>query len=155
MSFRVVALPAAPFAPLATLSDDALAERNVRVALADKLPGFPCRVSLADAAPGTRVYLLNHEHQPVNTPYRSAHAIYVAHGAVEAMPDPGVVPEVLRVRLLSVRAFDSAGMMVDADVVDGTEAVACFERLLRTAGVSYLHVHFAKRGCYAARIERA
>ena len=61
----------------------------------------------------------------------------------------------LRRRLLSVRAFDDAGMMLDADITEGTELEALIERLLANDAAAYLHVHFAKRGCYAARIERA
>jgi hypothetical protein len=58
-------------------------------------------------------------------------------------------------RLLSVRAFDSNGMIVDADVVDGHESAPTFQRLLANDNVAYLHVHNAKRGCYAARVNRA
>ncbi|HEX3058652.1 MAG TPA: DUF1203 domain-containing protein [Usitatibacter sp.] len=33
-------------------------------------------------------------------------------------------------------------------------AAETFERLLANRGAAYLHVHNAKRGCYAARVER-
>jgi hypothetical protein len=155
MGFRVVGLPASRFEQLYGLSEEALAEKGIRAYVADSKPGFPCRVSLRDAEPGERVLLLNFEHQPAGTPYRSAHAIYVKDGAQDAEPEPGEVPEVLRSRLLSVRAFDGQGMMVDADLADGREAGAVFERLLANPAVAYLHVHNAKRGCYAARVDRA
>jgi Protein of unknown function (DUF1203) len=155
MAFRVVGLPASRFEQLYGLSDEALAEKGVRAYLADSKPGFPCRVSLQDVEPGERVLLLNFEHQPAGTPYRSSHAIYVKDGAKEATPEPGEVPEVLRSRMLSVRSFDGDGMMVDADLTEGREAKALFERLLANPNVAYLHVHNAKRGCYAARVERA
>ena len=61
----------------------------------------------------------------------------------------------LRSRLLSLRAFDDAGMLVDADVADGTELEPLIERQLADAQVRYLHIHFARPGCYAARVERA
>ena len=57
-------------------------------------------------------------------------------------------------RLLSLRAFDNDHMMVDADVVDGAEAEPVIERLLANARTAYVHAHYAKAGCYAARIER-
>jgi len=66
-----------------------------------------------------------------------------------------VVPEMLRRRLLSVRGFDAEGMMTDADVVDGRELEALVARLFAAARTDYLHVHFARPGCYAARIDRA
>jgi Protein of unknown function (DUF1203) len=155
MGFRVVGLPASRFEQLYGLSEEALAARGVRAYVADSKPGFPCRVSLRDVEPGDRVLLLNFEHQPAGTPYRSSHAIYVKDGAKDATPELGEVPEVLRSRLLSVRSFDGEGMMVDADVADGREAAAVFERLLANPNVAYLQVHNAKRGCYAARVERA
>jgi hypothetical protein len=66
-----------------------------------------------------------------------------------------VLPSYLTLRPLSVRAYDAADEMVDAEVVDGTEAAALIERYLAREDVSYLHVHFARRGCFACRIDRA
>jgi hypothetical protein len=73
---------------------------------ADKKPGYPRRVSLCDAEPGESVMLVHFEPQPALTPYRASHAIYVREDARQADLEPGVVPEMLRMRLLSVRAFD-------------------------------------------------
>jgi hypothetical protein len=125
------------------------------VKIADAPTGFPCRVSLREAPEGSRMLLLNFEHQPANTPYRSRHAIFVRDGAEEVHPGVNEVPEVLASRTLSVRAFDEAGQMVDAAVVSGREAGPAFERLLAVPGAAYLHVHNAGRGCYAARVDRA
>jgi Protein of unknown function (DUF1203) len=46
-------------------------------------------------------------------------------------------------------------MMIDAEVCEGTRAADLFERFLANPRTSYLQVHNAKRGCYAARVERA
>ena len=154
MNFQVVALPETEFQTLYGLSDDELARRGVRTVIASSGSAFPCRVSLRDADVGARMFLLNYEHQPANSPYRSAHAIYVQDGAVRAAVAINTVPDVLRTRLLSIRAFDGNGMIVDADVVEGVEAAPVFERLLQNDKAAYLHVHNAKRGCYAARVER-
>jgi len=154
VAFRVVALPSSLFRSLYGLSEKELAERGVEVRVADA-PGFPCRVSLRDAPVGARMLLMNFEHQPANTPYRSRHAIFVEDGAEEAHPGVNEVPEVLASRTLSVRAFDEVGQMLDAAVVNGREAGPTFERLLGVPGSAYLHVHNAGRGCYAARVERA
>jgi hypothetical protein len=155
MSFRVVPLAAAAFEPLFSLSDDELRRRGVVRRVADHTPGFPCRVSLRDAEPGETVLLLNYEHQPADTPFRAAHAIYVRQGAVEARPAVGEVPELLRRRLLSVRAFDAEGMLTDADVADGGMLEPLVERLFDDPAVAYLHVHSARPGCYVARVDRA
>ena len=159
MPFQIRALPASTFAPLFALSDDELRARGAVRQTADRTPGFPCRVSLADAEPGETVILVHHAHHDVDTPYRSGHAVYVREvavrdGAVEVQPAPGEVPDVLRRRLLSVRAFDAAGMMVDADVVHGGGLEPVIDAMFARDDVAYLHLHNAKPGCYAARVDR-
>ncbi|HET9651944.1 MAG TPA: DUF1203 domain-containing protein [Usitatibacter sp.] len=154
MDFRIKGLDPAPFAPLFAMSDAELAARRALRGIADSKPGFPCRVSLRDAEPGSEVLLLNFEHLPVDSPYRASHAIYVS-AASERFDAVNTVPPALRERYLSIRAFDARAMMVDADVVEGADAAPLIERLLGRPGVEYLHAHFARRGCFAARIERA
>jgi Protein of unknown function (DUF1203) len=155
MNFQIKGLPVAPFAPLFGRSDDELAAHNAVRMRADRQPGFPCRVSLEDAAPGETVLLLNYEHLAVATPYRSRYAIFVREGAVEARLDVNEIPPVLSTRLISARAFDEAGMLLDADVVQGTELASAIERMFSRDAVAYLHLHNAKPGCFAARVDRA
>jgi hypothetical protein len=155
MSFRIHALPYAPFAPLFALSDAELAAIGARRTVADEKPGFPCRVSLVDAEPGETLLLLHFEHQSAASPYRASHAIYVREHAEQALPAPGTVPEVLTRRLISVRAFDEAHDMVNADVVDGRNLAEAITDMLRDRRVAYLHLHNAKPGCYAAKVTRA
>jgi hypothetical protein len=154
MDFRIKGLDPAPFAPLFHLSDGELLRQRAIRTVADSKPGFPCRVSLTDAEPGRRVLLLNYEHLPVESPYRATHAIYVSADA-EPFDAVGVVPPAMRERLLSLRAFDANGMMVDAEVVEGSKVEPLIELLFARGDVEYLHAHFARRGCFAARIDRA
>ncbi|MFO1058482.1 MAG: DUF1203 domain-containing protein [Dongiaceae bacterium] len=154
MRLRITGLPAADFAPLFALSDAELAARGALRVVADAPHAYPCRVSLTDAAPGDALLLVNYEHQPAATPYRSRHAVYVRDGettfdAVDRVPDQ------LRRRILSLRAFDAAGMLLGADLAEGAALEPAAGRLLALPGAAYLHAHFAKPGCYAARIERA
>lgn len=154
MNFQVSALKTQPFEQLFGLNDEQLKERGVVPCLADAKPGFPCRVTLRDAEPGERLLLVNFEHQPVDTPYRSSHAIFVLDGGKQAHPAVNAVPEILRSRMLSVRSFDSEGMMSDGIVCDGRKVDEVFARLLADSKVAYLHVHTAARGCYLARVDR-
>lgn len=153
MGFRIRGLPAEPFAELFSLSDEALAARGAVRMTADRAPGFPCRISLTDAAVGDEVILAHYEHHAVDSPFRSSYAIYVRHGE-RTFDEVGRVPEMLRSRLLSLRAFDAHGMLLDADVSEGGEVETLIERLFADARVAYIHVHFAKPGCYAALVER-
>jgi hypothetical protein len=155
MAFRITGLSPEPFRHLFGLSDDELARHGVRRYVVDKTPGFPCRVEMRDAAPGETALLLNHVCQPADTPYRASHAIFVREGAADAYNQVDQVPEVMRVRLLSLRAYDADGMMLDADVVEGADVEPLIGRLLANANISYIHAHNAKRGCYSGRIDRA
>jgi len=155
MDFRISGLDRDQFAPLFGLSDAQLSERGIVRRVADRQPGFPCRVSLQDAEPGETLLLLNYEHLAVASPYRASHAIYVRENAQTAQPAVNEIPTVLRNRLLSLRAYDGAGMMVEADVVHGTDVEPVIERILAEQNVEFIHVHNAKPGCFAARIDRA
>ncbi|MEQ1755053.1 MAG: DUF1203 domain-containing protein [Micropepsaceae bacterium] len=154
MSFRITGLDPTPFRELFGLAEGELAARGVKRYVADENPGFPDRVELRDVDPGENVLLLNYVHLPVDSPYRSSHAIYVREGAERSYDQVGEIPECLRARLISLRAFDNAGMMVDADVVEGRKLEELIGKLLAIPEVSFLHAHFARRGCYAARIDR-
>lgn len=155
MSFQITALPPEPFAHLFAMADDDLAAHRAVRQVATEQPGFPCRVSLADAAVGDEVVLVNFEHQDCASPYRSAHAVFVRKGVAQAWPAVDEVPDVLKSRTLSLRAFDAAAMLVDADLADGRELGPALDRMLAGPGVAVVHIHYAKPGCYAARAIRA
>jgi hypothetical protein len=155
MTFRIHGLPRAVFAPLFTLSDEALTARRVIRMTVDAAPGFPCRVGLRDLEPGETVLLINHAHQPADTPYRSTHAIFVGEASTDAAPEPGEVPEVMARRSLSIRSFDATGMMLDAGLVEGRQAAPLITRLLEDARADCVHIHNAVRGCFAGYAVRA
>ena len=155
MSYRVTGLDPAPFRHLFGLSDEALAANGARRLVADAKPGFPDRIEVRDAEPGETLLLLNYTHQPADTPYRASHAIFVREGAETPLDRVDEIPDALRARPISLRAFNAAGEMVDADLIDGEKLEGLIHRFLDNPEVDYLHAHYAKRGCYAARIDRA
>ena len=155
MNFQITGLPLSQFAPLFSLTDQELAAREAVRVVSDGRSGYPCRVSLQDAKIGESLILLNYEHLAVASPYRSRHAIYVREAATDAVLDVNEVPALFRSRLLSLRAFDSKGMMKAADVVPGTALENLIEEMFANDQTAYLHVHYAKPGCYAARVDRA
>ena len=155
MDFRVIGLDPAPFMHLYGLDETELAGHGAIRMQAFEPRAMPGRVRLRDLEPGKTALLVNHVHQPADTPYRAAHAIFVEEGATAPRIVEGRLPGALARRLLSLRAFDTAHMMVDADVVEGALARDAVMRLLDDPRVAYVQAHFARRGCYAARIERA
>jgi len=158
MDFRISGLPAEPFIPFFAMTDAELLAQGARrvVAQAGDAPLMqPCRVSLRDSEPGETSILLHFPHLAMpSTPYRAAGPIFVRQGASETASFVNQVPEQQRKRLLSVRAYDADGIMLDAEVADGTELESLIARMFSRTGVAFLHAHNAKRGCYACRIDR-
>jgi hypothetical protein len=155
MSFRITGLPSEHFDHLFRLSDEELVARGVVRRPADgRTPGYPCRISLTDAREGDELLLVNYEHHPVHSPYRMRFAVYVRKGE-DTYDAVDQIPQQLRIRKLAVRSFDKDAMMLDWELVDGHELERAIERLFANPEASYLHIHFAAPGCYAARVDRA
>lgn len=156
MDYQIHALDPSPFAHLFGASDGALRQANAVRMKVDSDPGFPCRTGLRDLPVDTWALLVNHAHQTAASPYRASGPVFVEEGlCAPAVVPPNVVPDALTRRLLSLRAYDAAGMMVDAEVIDGRDAQPLIARFLADPAVAQIHAHFARRGCYAARIARA
>ena len=154
MTYRIRGLDPTPYRPLMGLSDAELASHDAVRMTVDTKPGFPCRITLDDLEPGTNVLLLNHVSHD-NGPYRASHAIFVSESASEAAEYEDSVPPALDRRILSLRAFDAKGMMVEAMLAQPGEADAAIRGLLTDASVNHIDAHNAVRGCFAARVERA
>lgn len=155
MAFQIHPLPLAPFSPLFALDDAALAALGARRMVASAPHSAPCRVSLADAEVGEALILLNHRHMDApGSPYRSEGPIFVRERAVEALPAPDAVPDMLARRLLSVRAYNAADMMTDADVVEGADLAGRLTDWFADPAVERVQIHTARRGCYLAEARR-
>jgi hypothetical protein len=122
--------------------------------VADTHPGYPCRQCLHDAQVGDELLLVSHDPFATSSPYRCASPIFLHRDACPPYADSARLPAQLTSRLLSVRGFDDAAMMLDAAVVDGTELDATVQRMFGNDDITALHVHNAVRGCFAARIDR-
>ncbi|AVP99950.1 DUF1203 domain-containing protein [Ahniella affigens] len=154
MSFRISGLPQSEFQSLFQQSDADLLAQGIRRMTVDVFPGYPDRISLDDAPIGSTVLLLNYEHQPADTPYRSRHAIFVHEQATATFDAVDTVPPALKRRVLSIRAFSAAGDLLAADLGKGDEIGPKFSAMLDDPNVAYLHAHYAKPGCFAARVAR-
>jgi len=155
MDFQIIPLSLEQFLPLFQLGDRELTKHRACRMMADTNPGFPCRVSLEDAKIGEAVILLTYTHQPTESPYHAAGPIFVRENAVEAKLQPREVPDVVRRRTISVRAYDPAGMMKNARVVEGREIETCIDEFFADKSIEYLHLHNAGAGCYSCRVDRA
>ena len=153
MTYRIKGLEPADFAALFELDDADLETRGMTRMRVDN-PSFPCRITLRDCDLGDEVILLNHVSHDGNNPYRASHAIFVSRSATEAADYVDAIPPALDRRILSLRTFDSNGMMIDAALAQPGEADPAIRRLLANPAASHIDAHNAIRGCFAARIDR-
>jgi uncharacterized protein DUF1203 len=156
-SFRISGISAEILNEFRQLSDDKLQERNVFRYIADKKPGYPCRVSLVDAEIGESLLLLNFGHLMSSSPYRSVGPIFIRESARETFVGVNEIPEVLQApgRVLSVRAYDRNDMLAGAAVIATAETNPTIQEFFAERQVAYLHVHYAGPGCFACRVDRA
>lgn len=154
MHYRITGLDAARFSALRDLSDAALKRIGAERCRVTEAHSAPCRVSLRDAEIGETVILTSFEHQPASSPYRAAGPVFVREAARDVAVFRNAVPECVARRLLSVRAYDRRDCIHDAEVVDGTALVDSIRRHLADPAIAYLHIHYARRGCYACRVDR-
>jgi hypothetical protein len=153
MTYRIKGLEPAAFAPLFSLNDAELEARGMVRMRVDN-PNFPCRVSLRDCELRDEVILLNHVSHDGENPYRASHAIFVSRSATAAADYADSIPPALDRRILSLRAFDAQGMMIDAGLAQPGEADAAIRKLLANPAAHHIDAHNAIRGCFAARIDR-
>ena len=154
MSYRVTGLDPEQFSHLFGLSDADLAKRGGRRVIVQEGAGIPDRIEVREARAGEAVILLNYTHQPADTPYRSSHAIFVLEGAERVCDVVDEIPGVMTSRLISLRAFKADHELADGDVVQGDQLPSVIERFFADPKVAYLQAHYARFGCYAARIDR-
>jgi hypothetical protein len=78
----------------------------------------------------------------------------VREGVTETASFVNQVPAQQRTRLLSLRAYDADGIMVDAEVLPGETLEDLIGRFFARGDAAFLHAHNARRGCYSCRIDR-
>jgi len=153
MTYRIEGLAPEAYESLFEMVDGELAARKAVRVIADG-PGFPCRVSLAEAEPGEELILVNHVSNDVEGPFRTSHAIYVRKGAAAAA-FADEAPACLDGRTISLRGFDEAGMLRDGQLALPGEADARIRALFAAPEIATIHAHTATFGCFLARIERS
>ena len=154
MAYRIEGLAPEAFESLFGMMDGELASRGMLRVTADANFGFPCRVSLQDAAPGEELVLLNHISHDVHGPFRTAYAIYVRKDAEAPASYTDEAPPYLDRRTLSLRGFGADGLLKDGLLAMPGEADAKIRELFGREEVATIHAHAATYGCFLARIER-
>lgn len=153
MTYCIKGLSPDPFSPLFAMDDAELAANNAQRVTATADRGFPCRISLEDAKAGEELILLHHVSHDVDTPFRSAYAIYV-RSDVAAATYRDMLPPTFGGRMMAFRGFDRRGMLAAARLVPGEEGDGAIRDLFADEAIAYIHAQYATNGCFAAQIER-
>ena len=136
------------------LSEKELAAKGAKKMIVDEKPGYPCRVSLADAEIGEEVVLFPFQHLKTNSPFQSSGPIFVRKNAKTSTLEVNIIPEFLLHRFLSIRAYDTNGMMVETGTCQGTELKDKLQSYFKNINVSYIQIHNAGPGCYDCQVNR-
>jgi len=154
MNFAIKGISAEPFKHLYGKTDKELEQHSAIRYVCNAENSFPDRIEMRDAEIGETLLLVNYISMDKETPYRASHAIFVREGAQQSYATQNEIPNMMYQRLLSLRAFDNAGMIVDADLASQEEIKSAIEKLLTNPDVEHIDAHFAERGCFAGRITR-
>jgi hypothetical protein len=153
-SFQIVALELSLFSHLFTKNNEELEKIGIRRLQVNEKPGFPCRVSLADAEIGETVLLLPYIHHETSSPYKASGPIFVREKTQTSHPKIAEIPIMFNHRLLSLRAYDKSGMMLDANVINGTELKENIMEMFKNINIEYLQIHNARPGCFNCSVVR-
>jgi hypothetical protein len=137
------------------MTDAELYKISAKRMIVDEFPGFPCRVSLQDAALNEEVILLPYQHHKTNSPYQASGPIFVRKIAKTANLERNEIPKMFHHRLLSLRGYDKNGLMKDADVIEGKNLKEKINQLFENENIDYIHIHNSRPGCYNCLVERA
>lgn len=154
MNYRISGLKAEPFTHLYGQSESYLKKHNAIRQTVECYPGYPDRISLCDIPVGETALLINHIYQPADSPYFGTYAIYIREGCTRQGIYLNELPEVMRNRTLSLRAYDEKHFLQLADIVEGKGAEDLIAQFFNDPQVSYIQIHNAKRGCYSCCAER-
>jgi hypothetical protein len=151
MPFQISGLAGSNFKNFFELSDAQLKQSGMSKVIVDADFGYPDRISLEDVPIGTELILLNFEHQPEPSAFQSKGPIFVSRSSSSITKTlQNEIPASMAERTMSLRAYNDEGMMVEGCVLE--DAIS---RLFSSKTTAYIHAHYALRGCFAARIDRA
>ena len=154
MNFKFYGLDGELFSIYSQKSNAELEQMGAIKVIAGESFGYPCRVTLNDAAKGDELYLLNFAHlDNPQSPFAASHAIFVKKNAKTKHYEQNVVPPIVDNReFLALRSFDHKDMMLGAVLTSGKSIAEAIHLQLQNQAVAKLHVHNAARGCYLAEV---
>jgi hypothetical protein len=119
--------------------------------------GAPCRHCLRDAAQGEAVLLGSYNLLGPLGIYWTPSPIFVHADRCDRYDQANHVAEIVRPRLVSVRAYDAEAMCLYdlGHVSEGNAVDEALARAMDDERTEFVNIHTAKPGCLLCRVERA
>ena len=155
IDFQINGLERLQFLSYFNMSESDLVDAGAYLFQSDECPCYPCRVSLVDAEIGEQVLALSYNHLNVSGPYNASGPIFIRTNATECRPEVNEVPEMLRHRQLSVRGYNDAHLMIEADAAEGRQLEKVLTRQFSNQDVNLIQIHNAGPGCFNCSVIRA
>jgi hypothetical protein len=155
MTFQIFGLQPDTYQHLIGKDENVLAHYGAERHFVTEAHSAPCRISLDDADVGETVILVSHPHQTAFTPYRQSGPIFLRENMSKSWSSIDAIPPALARRTLSVRGYDAQGNIILADLAEGAALSGMLASFLENQAVEEVHIHFARRGCFAAKARRA
>ena len=117
---------------------------------------YPCRHCLREASGANGMLLLSHQAPEPRSVYGHPTAIFLCAQGCARFDEPDAIPDIVRNRHVSLRAFKSDGMMLyDAnELVQREGHDAAIRRIFECKAVAFINAHTAKAGCMLCHIVR-
>lgn len=127
-----------------------------RIQRVDGRETYPCRHCLREAPGGKGMLLLSHQAPEPRSVYGHLTAIFLCAHPCTRFEEPDVVPQIVRNRHVSLRAFRSDGMMLYEanELIEGEGHGAAIRRIFDRDEVAYINAHTAKAGCMLGHVVR-
>jgi hypothetical protein len=150
--FQIIALPT-EIADAARRAVKAGAADHALIAV-DSPESSPCRHCLRWAQPGERVVLFPYTAIPSGHPYSERGPIFVHAHECQRYSATNEYPADFRNGRV-FRAYDSNYNIIDAEIVNGSEAEVVIENLFQNPDTAFVDVRSVTRGCFTFRVQRA
>jgi hypothetical protein len=117
--------------------------------------GAPLRCCLREARAGERLALIAYRPEGTAGAYREVGPVFVHAARCGGYVERDAYPAAFRHRRQVFRAYDEAGRIADALLVEGAHAEASIEHLLASPRVAIVHSRNVLYGCYMFAIGRS
>lgn len=116
----------------------------------------PCRHCLREASGEKGMLLLSHRASQPKSVYGHPTAIFLCAHDCARFEEPDTVPEIVRNRHVSLRAFTADGMMLYSanELAEGADHEAAIRRIFDREEVAFINAHTAKAGCLLCHVAR-